>query len=587
MKADITNLIKQPTIGFLVTRFAPSNAVWVAKNFYPIIDEDAYSCFENQFSYAISNNECFENFKFDECDNRIYQAEPYGGIGVGDNGGGVRCGNFNGFQVKGVGKNPLVGGEKEKWHSYGGLHAKDAIYELIYAQVLDKLLPLGAAKIHGVILTTENGAYKTYTDTDGKFAKDWGALLVREICLRPGHFIRSPRYKPNMNSSIRISPDVVRVKSINKIFREKFNSTNDLIMYLGRFLQNCANQFAFTRVARIMHTGICPSNLCFDGRWIDLTNSSFIGGGENLGGTPPFYDEPFAVIDILREFTETFSKYNGIDLNITPLISYYSEQLSSYFNYHSTFLFAIEYSQLEESIINNEYKILVEQVGLIINSGKLVINQWPEKIKSSDPVIALIKGLFLSLCNEVESNKQFYLISHIKNINRHTTIESFKRVMHSVYCNAENQNTPYVNFISAAAIAALKRAIFPEYFYKIRIDKQIELTLSQNPIEGSRKLIEDSIAIGEWVFSSSKENCIYLYKSDCISIFFNKEDGVYCFLEADKYATENFIDVACLIVKIESTDEHLFSIQNYSFKSHILNILSVIQSIQTNCSEFI
>lgn len=588
MKSETTIFNKPQTIDFMVTRFSSSKAVWVGRNFYSIVDAETYKNFENQFSYVISDNECFEEFGFDRRDSKICQAEHYGGIGVGDNGGGVRCGNFDGFQIKGIGKNPLVGSEKEKWHSYGGLHAKDAVYELIYAQVLEKLLPVGVAKIHGVIFTTSKGAYKSYTDADGQFTTDWGALLVREICLRPGHFIRSPRYKPNRNNStIRIPSDMVRVKSINKHFRESFNSTNDLIMYLGKFLQNCANQFAFARVARVMHTGICPSNLCFDGRWIDLTNSSFIGGGENLGGTPPFYDEPFAVIDILREFTDTFSKYNHIDLNVNPLINYYTEQLSSYFSYHAAFLFAIEYSQLEEAAKDNEYKILVEQVGLIINSGKMVINQWPEKIKSKDPVIALIKGLFLSLCNEKESDEQFDLIPHIKNFSRHTAIENFKRVIHSVYCSPSIQNITYVNYISSAAIAALKRALFPEYFYKIRLDKQIELTLSQNAIDGSGELIDDSIAIAEWVFASIEEDFIYIFKSSSISIYFNKMEGIYCFLEMDERVIENFTDISNLMIKIENIDDGFLSIQNYNFKIHILSILAIAKNIQTNCSELI
>lgn len=587
MKNVKPNAFELQNINFTVFRFSPSKAIWVDESFRNSMALEDSREFESIFSYAICENECFESFSFDKTDCRIYQGERYGGKGVGGNGGGVRCGNFNGFQIKGIGKNPLAGDIAEKWHSYGGLYAKDAIYELIYAKVLEKLLPIGVAKVFGLILTSSTGAYERYNDFDGENKKDWGSLLIREICLRPGHFIRSAYYKPNSKSSKRISSDVARVKLINKLFLKQFNTVNELIMYLGRFLQGCANQFAFTRVARIMHTGICPSNLCFDGRWIDLTNTSFIGGGENLGGTPPFYDEPFAVVDILREFTDTFSKYNNIELNVNPLIKYYTEQLASYFSYHAAFLFAIECSQIRESLKDNEYKILVEQSGLIINSGKIVINQWPEKIKSSDPIIAFIKGLFISLCNDSKYNEQFELIHHIKNFNGTAAAESFKCVINSIYLNSGDKDVSYVSFVSATAIAALKRAIFPEYFYKIRLDKQIELTLDQGAMDGSGQLIDDSLAIAEWVFASPDEAEIFLYKGGSISIYYNKNEGFYCFLEIEKCTVEKFTDIVSLMIKIERTEVNLLSIQNYNFKDHLLSILTVVKKIQTNCREII
>jgi hypothetical protein len=572
-------------VPFSVSKVNAVTTIWVDKEYEEELGESAGKKFSDLFSYAIQGNECFEGFQFDNKTQRIYEAECYGGQGVGDNRGGARCGNYDGFQIKGIGQNPLVGEAKEKWHSYGGLQAKDAIYELIYAQVIEKLLPVGVAKVFGVMLTASDGAYGSYHDDTGKFTKVWGALLVREVCLRPGHFIRAPIYKKKKNMAVRIMPDVARVRFINRQFYKSFENTNALIMFLGKFLQNCANQFAFARVARITHTGIGSSNLCFDGRWIDLTNTSFIGGGENVGGTPPFYDEPLAIVDIIKEFVDTISKYNGINLNVVPLINYYHEQLSAYFGFHAAYLFAIDYSHLDESTKNNEYKSLVDQVSFVINSGRMVINQWPEKIKAGDPVVALIKSLFLSLFDHQRANEQLKLLSCINKFQSEKAIENFKKVIKSVYENSKNNGISYKIFLVSIAIAALKRALYSEYFYKIRLDKRIAYILDEDALGMSGQFIEDSISMADWIFHSADDGLIYFYRYNSILLSFNKNTGAYLFSDDSSGVIEQYESAASFASKIACLGGDQLTIQGFSFKEHIVTILDLVKRIEAGCEE--
>lgn len=94
-------------------------------------------------SYGIKETPIFSNLSFELSDGEMLSAEKYGGIGIGKNLGGARCGNLGDFQIKGVGKNILAYKNAPSKHSNGSLSLLDATIESIYSQILDGLLPHG------------------------------------------------------------------------------------------------------------------------------------------------------------------------------------------------------------------------------------------------------------------------------------------------------------------------------------------------------------------------------------------------------------------------------------------------------------
>lgn len=582
MKSLNINDIKVSTIGFSAKKIIGAKSVWASPEFR-VDGRNALDCLSETFSYAVPKNECFSGINFSE-EQRVFQAERYGGQGVGENGGGVRCGNAHGYQIKGIGQNPLVGPEKKKWHSYGGLNARDAVYEAIYAQVLNYVLPVGAANVYGVIFTAPDGAYYEYDEADpGKEEKGWGALLIREICLRPGHFIRSALYKPRKDFGVIIPSDVVRVRQVNKSFYGQLGNINEIIKFLGKFLQNCSNQFAFAKVARITHGGICPSNLCFDGRWIDLTNTSFIGGGENIGGLPPFYEEPFAIGNILKEFVDTFAKYNNIDLNIPPLINYYNEQLESYFNYYLCGLFGLTYDHIHDSVKGAEYSTLVMQSSLILNAGRKVINEWPASIKDNDPVVVLQEGLFLSLVDSSRSIEELQKLSGIKNFNIQSIVTSFSKTFNSCFEFLQDSTKNYKFFIKLCLIKSLKRSFFSEYFYKGKLLARIKLLLDAAPFE-SKSIINNSIDVSKWIFEDIAADSVTLFEGNGLFLSFDGISGGY--RVRNELSSEVFVILSekDFLGYLYALPETVFLIQGYSFLPKLTRIITSLAFIE-NCTE--
>jgi hypothetical protein len=358
-------------VGFPVVRANLSEIVWLSDSSLLDGARLTETDFASRFSYVVAESDTFKHLKINAGETLTAYAERYGGRGVGNNGGGARCGNIGHYQVKGIGRNPLAGGSPTEWHSYGGLNARDAIYEAVYSEVLGKILPLGVVKTHGVILTSPLAAYNEFDPkTANKAELGWGALMVRDICLRPGHFFRAAHHAPHNKGPDGLSSDIIRVRDVHQIL-SKIMSTTALVSFLGTFLRNCANQFSFAKIARISHGGICPSNLSFDGRWIDLTNATFVDGARNIGGLPPFHEEAWTVIEILKEFVATHCKYNNISLNINPLLEYYASALNSYFIYYSCDLFGINRSDIPPDHELSVPRELARQMNVIIEGSKV------------------------------------------------------------------------------------------------------------------------------------------------------------------------------------------------------------------------
>lgn len=217
---------------------------------------------------------------------KTFYAERYGGYGISRNGGGVRCGFTNNYQVKGIGVNPLIGIGTDLRHANGSLGAVHAIYEALWSEVLAKKIPYGAVRTQAVLLTDK------YTNIFYERADVLSrrALLVREPVVRPAHFMRAPYFRPLPEHS-NMQHDAQRIKKvIRKLlaylpmpevgFSQKaianpqqfcLEGLCELAFRQGRQMAYCRTQF--------LKLTTSPSNIVMDGRLLDFNgvNSLFPG----------------------------------------------------------------------------------------------------------------------------------------------------------------------------------------------------------------------------------------------------------------------------------------------------------------------
>lgn len=516
------NIVPFPTVFMNDTKTLWFDPMLLAQDYQ---DNWSEADFTDAFSYCISESELFHSKSFSRHKDRILFAERYGGLGISDNGGGVRCGNWGAFQIKGIGKNPLVGSEEKKWHSYGSLNAPDAIYETILARLINRVLPIGAAPVYGVIITGTDTAYYGYSEENPESIElGYGALLIRKSILRPAHFLRAGFFKISSKFGY-LQADIFRTRSVNKklySYLEKANYTR----CIGYFLSRCANQFACARAVRMMHGNITPSNLCLDGRWIDLTNAGFIPGGVNIGGFPPFYEEPDCIERILYEMVYTYTKFNGFEINITSLTDYYRSQFRARFRQHSLYVFGLEtyvggLSPVKESISN-----VASVLEAIILSDVKIINEWPSNFDECDPILLVINCFFMCSIDSDKAQKMLADRFYGK-FNIPLSIVSFEAIINQIF--HEYPKYSRRSILIASYILAVKRTYLASIFYKGYLLPELKLALSDG-ILSARLAIDTYIFLIDWIFEKFNSEII-IYADNKYKIYFDVEnEGYYRFV---------------------------------------------------------
>ncbi|VVP97252.1 hypothetical protein PS934_02171 [Pseudomonas fluorescens] len=271
---------------------------------------------------------------------KTFMAERYGGDGILSNGGGGRCGFDGIWQLKGLGPNQLVGNEVDPRHGDGNLSLETAIYESIWSEIIQAVLPFGAIRTIAIL------------DTGSKF--DFGGvmtprgLLVRQPVVRPAHFIRATYFRQKQLNTL--GEDAQRVKAVIGKLVEFLPGASapassslverlqlGLLELAGRY----AEQFAAARAKHIIHYNVSASNLSLDGAWLDLSETrlftNFINGDRT--DVDRFNTEYLPSIQSLQSLCYYLSKYAVIsfeqslhlsETTTAHFIRTYNTQLSLY-----------------------------------------------------------------------------------------------------------------------------------------------------------------------------------------------------------------------------------------------------------------
>lgn len=365
-----------------------------------------------------------------------YVAERYGGDGGAGNGGGARCGNHPaGFQLKGIGVNPLLGQSAKGRYTTGTLDLLDGSIECLYSNVLSELLPVGTIRCRALLRL--NGV-SSNSSLEGRSDALPAVILVRDLAMRPAHFLRTRGYHPLADFEAEIMPDIERVCSVMQELNQRLGGQVEFIHYLYKFLHASSKQFSFAKINGICHGAISPSNLSMDGRWLDLTCASFLPGGKNYSVNPstgfvPFFNEQNQVKLYAGEMIHLFNKYNDCSIHHSILNQSYQDHLDAYSKHYfwKEFLFSSE--DINAICESPEGTELFRQALLELEKDKKIIFASPELMEKDDAYLQFIRstlGLDLRSLNKnsnlvntifdkifnknAEIIKKFKLISYLR-----------------------------------------------------------------------------------------------------------------------------------------------------------------------------
>ncbi|TDF39688.1 hypothetical protein EYS14_09285 [Alteromonadaceae bacterium M269] len=430
--------------------------------------------------------------------------ERYGGWGSDGHGGGGRSAVLGDVQIKGCGVTPLAGKVDNVNYTHGKLTLADGAYEILYSSVLDKVLPMGTAECLALLYTGEESAFE-YSREGEDLKPTHGALLVRRNIQRPANFLPVRSYKVNEEFIKVIGSDTDRLRRINRELGDKFKSRSAFIQYLGIFLANSANQFAFARVAGIFHGGLSHSNLSSNGQWLDLSTATFVDKGRNyICEHISFYQEPELILEVLNEWVATYAKYQKASLDITPLANYYNEQLQAYQDYHSAYILGLDRKALSNSELSIELKpIYGDLLSLLFPASR---NHTIEELRPKAEN-KLVDYLIKFYCNAKQSSQE----------EKKGESEFFERIYN--HCNNDD-GISSVSFKKRSAIKSLKRAILPGAFFYVLVKRSIRKSIKDDPLSVG-DLIKNYESLADWVFDDEFKDKEVLFQSPLISIFYN------------------------------------------------------------------
>jgi len=560
------NLVK-----FKSYRIAQAKTLWINHHDLFLLDGACwnYENFADKFAYANKNSGCFSDIEFDKHD-KILFAERYGGVGIGGNGGGVRCGNMDDFQIKGTGINPVLGNHGNYNHSTGNYSLTESVTEVINSQIYSKILPIGTVKTYGLISI---GVSQYVFDPFGY--KLPLAIMVREACVRPAHFLRQPFFKHYEKYDAVIKKDTARVRAVNRALAKKFASHNSFVMYLGKFLANSANQFAFAKLFRIAHGAFSPSNVCFDGRWLDLTNMTMVPTGTNYAAEKdavPFLAELLSPLSVVEQVLYGYGKYNYTDLNMAVLTKYYYEQIDSYFLHYIVKLFGIDPSEIENTVAVAERKILIKPVIRLIEANKQVSVAFPNIDNKMDSMQFWIETLFISLTKTSEHAAPLNICEK--------DIDAFKSLFFSSYQSQDNSDLSFSGYVSSALIKSLRKLYYAPFFYLGRIKNNIDEFLSVADQDELANHIHSYSDGASWIFDhKDTPTSIVIFSSENISITYNSVENSYEL--KIKYEEYNTICAGTdVLTKINLHDEDQFMVGGYCFKAGLIRMMEMLGTME-------
>lgn len=437
--------------------------------------------------------------------------ERYGGYGIAKNGGGARSANIGDFQVKGIGVNYLLGKGSAAWYSTGALSIIDAVQETIYSLLVDKITPAGAVKIRGIIKTGSDAAYFARNLELNDIVPCWGALLVRDTCIRPGHFLRAMYFEPKEEFKGAVSSDVVRMRKVMKRLKFTLGDNRRIALLLSDFALKNARQFGFCKAARLSHGALTPSNLSMDGRWLDLPTCSLMDSGKNYINAldqSSAFGEYEVVKQILIEIAYNFSKYANENINVAPILRMYDQAYSFFFHKYCSYILGIptELWPDQGESASCDYVVLVINK-LITHDSKPISTVKPSALNEDDPLLLLLEFLYCgSIHSQSKTSSEWLLYYGVDSV---LLKKSFTNVLSHCY-DYQECNWSYNSYVRALAICSLRRFYFAVYFYRDRLYAKLKSGLFASDLSELEGVLNLSAHIIEWAFEDIDFNSFSL-----------------------------------------------------------------------------
>ena len=237
---------------------------------------------------------------------RLFHTDRYGSTdGLSQHGGSGRVATWTNFQVKGIGRTPLVGRDAADGHAHGCLSLAEALREVVYSEIAAAEFPFGAVPVLAVL---DIGLRFSSPDKAEKYDQNVPrGLLVRPFTVRPAHIERAPCFQGGGDVRAEQLADAERVARMVAWWEAQLSRGDDSLVVEPRELfHRIGRQIGFGHAHRMFNGGYFSSNLSATGALLDFGNMHWLRRWHRakvLPHAPGFGDE----IQIVRKMAHSLA----------------------------------------------------------------------------------------------------------------------------------------------------------------------------------------------------------------------------------------------------------------------------------------
>jgi hypothetical protein len=438
-------------------------------------------------------------------------AERYGGVGIGCNGGGARVANFAGAQVKGVGANPLAGRDAPRSHSYGGLDLQSAAKEIVYSTLLNQISPVGAQRIHGLILLDRQSG-------EHNARKSCSVLLVREPGVRPAHFLPCTDFRPKPEFKAVLRSDYSRIRSIYTSIPAS-GGVSEFYIFVQDFLDRAADQLSYFRMAKISHNALVPSNFLVDGRVMDTSLCSFVNAGHNYGQVTSYFDEPNVPLMVVGEMFHLVRKFTFTKIDPQHFGQLYVEKFGQYSNLNTGFTFGIGRGLATRFSATIEWRKVSARLQSIMVMGRGEKSHKLPTVDEADIASDMLAACLFSLVNGQPVQKGGKFIAGLA--------DDLRALIDKLYPAFEEQFRSKAAFLDAFAIQTLKRAYLSSFFFITYIGKAIDDAGDAGDVGKVLDIVRAAELVSGWIYEEVADRKCTLFAGAEWRILFDSASSTF------------------------------------------------------------
>lgn len=514
--------------------------------------------FLDNYSWVTKNNFFTDESRIHPGITQTMFAERYGGFGIGTNGGGARVVNINGMQIKGGGANALAGDGALRSHSYGGLDIQGAVKEIIYSRLLSKISPVGTQTIKGLILLDDTSALH-----NGNKAPS--VLMVRETVVRPGHFLPCVnfRLKPEHRSLMR--SDYSRVLGIYKSIGKQA-LLSEFYTLIQHFLDKCADQLSFFRMARLSHNALTPSNICLDGRVLDTALCSFVVSGSNYGQVTSYFEEASTPVLVAKEWFYLIHKFLTDTSVEEHFLKLYEEKFYQYACINMGFLFGLDREMSTKLSCTLEWRKVASRLFSLFSMGSPIKTSILPTTDAIDFVNDILTASLYSILHNLDTTKTSkFLAEFTQDLNALMTI-----MARSLGWHGQDEQSFYKTFV----IQTIKRAILSSYFFITYIGRTVDNYCAAGRVNDTAKVIKENDRVTNWIYENLLSEQSTIYSGNRLSIGYSSMADEYIYRDGD--GIERRINDICSLRAIIDTNKSGYIIQDYDFYPYLKRLFSLL-----------